>query len=113
MIGRQSSRATPLPERHILRADDILGRVRPIVHAQLINRTLGDPGVIVDLQFERRAILFDIGDITVLPTRKLLRVSDVFVSHTHKLRYRFTSRRATSGGRRNCVASSPTPGYNH
>jgi ribonuclease Z len=83
MIGRQSSRATPLPERRILRADDILRRVRPIVHAQLINRTFGDPGVIVDLQFERRAILFDIGDITVLPTRKLLRVSDVFVSHTH------------------------------
>jgi ribonuclease Z len=57
--------------------------VRPIFHAQLVNRTFGDPGVIVDLQFERRAILFDIGDISALPTRKLLRVSDVFVSHTH------------------------------
>lgn len=57
--------------------------MRPIFHAELINRTFGDPGVFVDLRFERRAILFDIGDITVLPTRKLLRVSDVFVSHTH------------------------------
>lgn len=55
----------------------------PIFHAELINRTFGDPGVFVDLKFERRAILFDIGDITVLPTRKLLRVSDVFVSHMH------------------------------
>jgi ribonuclease Z len=64
-------------------ADGILNRVRPIFHAQLINRTFGDPGVLIDLQFERRAILFDIGDISVLPTRKLLRVSDVFVSHTH------------------------------
>jgi ribonuclease Z len=51
--------------------------------SELINRTFGDPGAFVDLKFERRAMLFDIGDITVLPTRKLLRVSDVFVSHTH------------------------------
>jgi ribonuclease Z len=66
-----------------MRADGILSRVRPIFHAELINRAFGDPGVFVDLKFERRAMLFDIGDITVLPTRKLLRVSDVFVSHTH------------------------------
>ncbi len=57
--------------------------MRPIFQAQLVNRTFGDPGVYVDLKFERRAILFDIGDIGVLPPRKLLRVSDVFVSHTH------------------------------
>ena len=57
--------------------------MRPIFHAELINRPFGDPGVFIDLKFERRAILFDIGEITVLPTRKLLRVSDVFVSHTH------------------------------
>jgi ribonuclease Z len=66
-----------------MRADGILSRVRPIFHAELINRAFGDPGVFVDLKFERRAMLFDIGDITVLPTRKLLRVRDVFVSHTH------------------------------
>ncbi|HMK86110.1 MAG TPA: MBL fold metallo-hydrolase [Steroidobacteraceae bacterium] len=57
--------------------------MRPIFHVQLTNRTFGDPGIYIDLKFERRAILFDIGDITALPTRKLLRVSDVFVSHTH------------------------------
>jgi len=57
--------------------------MRPIFHAELVNRAFGDPGVYIDLKFERRAILFDIGDITALPTRKLLRVSDVFISHTH------------------------------
>lgn len=57
--------------------------MRPIFDAMLVNRTFGDPGVLIDLKFERRAILFDIGDVAALPTRKLLRVSDVFVSHTH------------------------------
>ena len=37
----------------------------------------------VDLKFARRGLLFDIGDITPLSTRRLLRISDVFVSHTH------------------------------
>lgn len=57
--------------------------MRPIFRAELVNQSFGDPGVLVDLKFERRAILFDVGDITGLPTRMLLRVSDVFVSHTH------------------------------
>jgi ribonuclease Z len=61
----------------------MLRRVRPIFHATLVNRTFGDPGVYIDLKFQRRAVLFDIGDIVALPTRKLLRISDVFVSHTH------------------------------
>lgn len=57
--------------------------MRPIFHAKLVNGVWGDPGVCIDLKFERRAILFDIGDVTSLATRVLLRVSDVFVSHTH------------------------------
>jgi ribonuclease Z len=57
--------------------------MRPIFDAELTNPSFGDPGVYLDLKFERRALLFDIGDITTLPTRKLLRISDVFVTHTH------------------------------
>ena len=57
--------------------------MRPIFQAQLVNGVFGDPGVYIDLKFERRALLFDIGDVSGLPTRKLLRISDVFVSHTH------------------------------
>lgn len=57
--------------------------MRPIYHAKLVNGVWGDPGVCIDLKFQRRALLFDIGDVQSLSTRVLLRVSDVFVSHTH------------------------------
>lgn len=42
----------------------------------------GDPGVLIDLKFERCSILPDCGDVSSLPPRKLLRASDVLVSHT-------------------------------
>jgi ribonuclease Z len=57
--------------------------MRSIYTARLVNGVWGDPGICIDLKFQRRALLFDIGDVAALPTRMLLRVSDVFVSHTH------------------------------
>ncbi len=57
--------------------------MRPTVRCDLINGPFGDPVVFADIMFERRALLFDIGDIAVLPPRQVLRVSHVFVSHTH------------------------------
>ncbi len=57
--------------------------MRPQFHPSLVNSPFGDPGLYIDFLFERRAILFDLGEISHIPPRKLLRLSHVFVSHTH------------------------------
>ena len=57
--------------------------MRPIFQPRLVNGASGDPALLVDILFERRALLFDLGDIGAVPPRKLLRTSHVFVSHTH------------------------------
>ena len=49
----------------------------------LVNDPFGDPALYVQLVFERRALLFDIGDLSRLSPRQLLRISDVFISHRH------------------------------
>lgn len=55
----------------------------PRLHPQLVNTPFGDPAVYVDFLFERRAFLFDLGEVSTLPARKLLRLTHIFISHTH------------------------------
>jgi ribonuclease Z len=57
--------------------------MRPLLHPSLVNGRFGDPALYIETLFEKRAILFDLGDIAALPPRKVLRLEHVFVSHTH------------------------------
>lgn len=57
--------------------------MRPIIHPSLINGPYGDPAVYVEFLYEKRALLFDMGDLHRVPPRKLLRVGHVFLSHMH------------------------------
>ena len=49
----------------------------------LVNPPLKDPGLFIRFAHERRALLFDMGDLTALAPRDILKISHVFVSHTH------------------------------
>lgn len=55
----------------------------PLLHPFLVNDLFGDPALYVDFKFQKRALLFDLGDLHALETRKILRLSHVFVSHAH------------------------------
>ncbi|NIS61271.1 MAG: ribonuclease Z [Proteobacteria bacterium] len=57
--------------------------MKPLFHTQLIHDPFGDPGMYVDFMFDRRALLFDMGDLQPLSPRKILKISHIFVSHTH------------------------------
>ena len=57
--------------------------MKPLLHSYLINGPFDDPGLYIDIMWDRRALLFDAGDVSRLNASQILKVSDVFVSHTH------------------------------
>jgi ribonuclease Z len=57
--------------------------MKPLLLPQLLNDPFGDPALLVEVLWERRALLFDLGMVTDLRPAKLLKVSHAFVSHTH------------------------------
>jgi ribonuclease Z len=57
--------------------------MRPTFHPRLVNGPFDDPGLFVPLTFRRQALLFDLGDITPLAAGDILKISHVFVTHTH------------------------------
>jgi ribonuclease Z len=50
---------------------------------RLVNPPFGDPGLYVGLRHQGRAMLFDLGRIDRMPGAALLKITHVFVSHTH------------------------------
>jgi len=57
--------------------------MRPSFHPRLINDPFSDPGLFIPFLFEKRALLFDMGDLTPLTSKDLLKIDHVFVTHTH------------------------------
>lgn len=57
--------------------------MKPTFHHKLVNGPYEDPVLYVRLFREKRALMFDCGDITPLSLSQMLRVSDLFVTHTH------------------------------
>ena len=55
----------------------------PAFHPRLVNPPFGDPGLYIPFSFHKRAILLDLGEIDALASKDLLKLSHVFVSHTH------------------------------
>ena len=57
--------------------------MKPSFHSHLINNPFDDSVLYIQIFREKRAILFDLGSIDFVEPSKLLKVSDIFVSHTH------------------------------
>lgn len=50
---------------------------------RLVNGPFGDPGLYVNLRWQGTAVQFDLGRIDRIPAGALLRLTHVFVTHTH------------------------------
>ena len=57
--------------------------MRPLLHPTLVNGRSGDPALYIETLFEKRAIMFDLGDISNLSPRKIQRLEHIFISHAH------------------------------
>jgi len=57
--------------------------MRPSFHPRLINQAFDDPGLFIPFLFQKRALIFDLGDINDLPAKDILKIGHAFVTHTH------------------------------
>ena len=57
--------------------------MRPSFCPRLVNGPFDDPGLYIPFAYKNRAIMFDLGDISALTSKEILKISHVFVTHTH------------------------------
>jgi len=57
--------------------------MRPSFHPRLVNGPFEDPVLFIPFFFEKRALLFDIGDLHRLAPKEILKLTHGFVTHTH------------------------------
>jgi ribonuclease Z len=57
--------------------------MRPSFFPRLINGPFDDPGLFIQFYLEKRAVVFDLGDIYSLSAKEILKISHVFITHTH------------------------------
>lgn len=57
--------------------------MRPSFLPRLVSGPFDDPGLFIPFLFEKRAVIFDLGDIFSLSPKDILKISHVFITHTH------------------------------
>ncbi len=57
--------------------------MRPCFHPRLVNDHFGDPTLFIPFLYEKRALMFDLGDVCPLSSRDILKLTHIFVTHTH------------------------------
>ncbi len=57
--------------------------MKPTFHANPVNDPYDDPAVFVRILREKRALLFDLGDIGSLGLGHIQKITDIFVTHMH------------------------------